>query len=674
MKILLADDNEENLYMLGALVRGEGHEVLSARNGLEALGLLKSSGADLIISDILMPGMDGFQLCRAVRGDEDLRHIPFVFYTATYISDKDRDFALSIGADQYFVKPDDIESLVQTIKEAVAVHTSPVEHPLGDEMEFFRQHNKVLFRKLEKKVCDLEKAKQKIQASLQQMSAILNNIPDIAWLKDTESRFIAVNSPFGEACGHKPQDLVGKTDPDIWPQDLADLYRRDDREVMTTRQQKRVEERLVGPDGKESWIETIKTPVFDLDGNVIGTTGIARDITERKQIEEEKALLEAQLRQSQKMEAIGQLAGGVAHDFNNILSAIVGYSSLAMTNMKSGDPNRHYIEQILESANRATILTQSLLAFGRKQPINLKRIDLNEMVRNFEKFLVRLLRENIELAVNIAEEALPVIADRGQIEQVLMNLLTNARDAMPNGGRVVIGTRPLEIDSEFVKFHGFGEPGHYAVLTVTDTGTGIPDEIRRKIFDPFFTTKEQGKGTGLGLSMVYGIVVKHQGYIDVYSDQGRGTTFKIYLPLAHAADLHEEEKTEELLPPLRGGSETILISEDDAALRDLAVTMLRHYGYTVIEAADGIDAVARFVENRDRIRLVILDAIMPKLGGKDAWMEMRALNPDIKVIFISGYAEDMFAKAGVPQEGAVFLQKPIPPSALVRKIREMLDT
>ncbi|PKN62917.1 MAG: hypothetical protein CVU57_22305 [Deltaproteobacteria bacterium HGW-Deltaproteobacteria-15] len=561
MKVLIVDDNEQNRYMLETLLRGEGHEVLSARDGVEALDLLKSSGAALIISDILMPRMDGFQLCRAVRNDARFKDVPFVIYTATYISDKDRDFALSLGADRFLVKPDEIELLGQTIKEVLAKKTSRVEpHPLGDEMEFFRQYNEILFRKLEKKVADLEAARQELQEQL----------------------------------------------------------------------------------------------------------------LERNQREAERALLEEQLRQAQKMEAIGQLAGGVAHDFNNMLSAIVGYCTLAALNMKPDDPSRHYLEQILASADRASTLTQSLLAFSRKQAVNLERIDLNEAVSSFEKFLIRLLRENIELRLAIAEAELPVTADRGQIEQVLMNLIANARDAIREDGRIIIETSAAEIDDQFVRTHGFGQPDRYALLTVSDTGSGIPEDILSKIFDPFFTTKEEGKGTGLGLSMVFGIVKTHRGYIDVYSRKGMGTTFKIYLPIAQTPAKQAEKKVAEP-PPLLGGTETILIAEDDDALRNVEVAALSRYGYTVIEAVDGVDAVARFTENRDRIRLVILDGIMPKMSGKEASEKIRALGPGTKVIFISGYADDTFSRAGISHKGETFLRKPISTSMLARKIRNMLD-
>ena len=344
------------------------------------------------------------------------------------------------------------------------------------------------------------------------------------------------------------------------------------------------------------------------EGAIIGVASIGTDITEHRKLED-------QFRQAQKMDAIGQLAGGVAHDFNNILSAIVGYSHLTLMKMREDDPNRHNIQQILESSNRATVLTQSLLAFSRKQVVNLARVDMNDVVERFNKFLLRLLREDIELKTKYADKELPVLADRGQLEQVLMNLVTNARDAMPNGGRIIIETGQVAMDDVFVATHGFGRAGDYVLLSVTDTGTGIPENAKDKIYDPFFTTKEEGKGTGLGLSMVYGIVKKHQGFITMYSQPDMGTTFKIYLPLVHAVVPTEDENAEEQVP-LRGGTETVLLVEDDASLRALSANVLRNYGYTVIEAVDGLDAVVKFMKNQKSIRLTVLDGIMPRMNGK----------------------------------------------------------
>jgi CheY-like chemotaxis protein len=304
--------------------------------------------------------------------------------------------------------------------------------------------------------------------------------------------------------------------------------------------------------------------------------------------------------------------------------------------------------------------------------VNLARIDLNDIIATFEKFLLRLLREDIDFKKILTNVALPIMADRGQLEQVLMNLVTNSRDAMPQGGSIIIETDLVQADQSFVKDHGFNREGNYALLSVTDTGIGIPETIKDKIFEPFFTTKEEGKGTGLGLSMVYGIVKKHEGYINVYSQTGIGTTIKVYLPMTRVATEAEPQKKDEQ-NSVRGGAETVLIAEDNASVRSLTTTVLRNFGYTVIEAVDGFDAVNKFRENRDRIRLVILDGIMPKMNGKAAWTEIKALSSGIKAIFLSGYAEDIFTKDGIPDREASFIQKPYPPLVLVRRVRELLD-
>jgi two-component system cell cycle sensor histidine kinase/response regulator CckA len=401
------------------------------------------------------------------------------------------------------------------------------------------------------------------------------------------------------------------------------------------------------------------------DNHVVGAVITFIDITER-------LALENQLRQSQKMEAIGQLAGGVAHDFNNILSAIVGYSHLTLTRMRENDVNRRNIEQILSSSERAASLTRSLLAFSRKQTVNLERTELNDLVVRFEKFLARLLREDIELIIKTAERPLIVMADAGQIELALMNLVTNARDAIMKAGRIIIETGFVKVEDAYATELGFGRSGEYALMAVSDTGNGIPQNIKTRIFDPFFTTKEVGKGTGLGLSLVYGIVKKHNGYINVYSRQEKGTTFKMYLPLARE-QRPAELPTESEHTPLQGGTETVLIAEDDAPLRTVYSTVLRNFGYTVIEAVDGSDAVDKFAENRGRVGIIILDGIMPKMNGKEAWQQIRALEPGIRAIFISGYAEDVFTKDGILEGEAAFVAKPSSPEVLVRKIREVLD-
>ena len=417
-------------------------------------------------------------------------------------------------------------------------------------------------------------------------------------------------------------------------------------------------------------VEYTTTPMIE-NNKLVGAVVTFKDITELKRSEDEKGKLEGQLRQVQKMEAIGQLAGGVAHDFNNILSAIVGYGSLLRKKMTAADPLRAYVDLILEAADRATHVTHSLLAFSRKQVMNLKPLNLNDVLNRVERFLRRIIGEDIDLKTILSDAELTVMADSVQIEQVLMNLATNARDAMPDGGSLTIRSELKAIDKGFVKAHGYGKVGLYAALTVEDTGGGVDEKTREKIFEPFFTTKEKGKGTGLGLAIVYGIVKQHKGYINVYSDPGRGTAFTIYIPLIAA----EKKTPETAVPssPPRGGTETILVAEDNATVRDLMKAVLKEYGYTVIMAVDGQDAVHAFMENRDKIQLVILDMIMPKKSGTEACGEMKKIKPDLKVFFVSGYTADKVRNDWITEKGVGLLLKPVLPNDLLIKVRDILD-
>ncbi len=392
---------------------------------------------------------------------------------------------------------------------------------------------------------------------------------------------------------------------------------------------------------------------------------IIRDMTQRN-------ILEERYRQAQKMEAVGQLAGGVAHDFNNILSAIFGYSDLILGKVNDNEPVTKYVEAIIKSANRATALTHSLLAFSRKQPVSLAVIDLNAVITENEEFLRRLIREDIRLTIKCASNPLLVLADRGQIEQVIMNLVANARDAMPNVGNLSIETLPVYLSEKFIETHGYGTAGAYAMFSISDSGSGMDKETQSHIFEPFFTTKEQGKGTGLGLSMAYGIVKKHDGFINIYSKPETGTTFKIYLPRVQPTAQIEGIATKDV-PTVRGGDETILVGEDDAMLLGLSRRILTHYGYCVIEAVDGQDAVDKFAEFGDSINLVILDAIMPRKNGRDACQEMRMVRPDLKVIFVSGYTRDIFSGDKELNANSLFIQKPYSPVVLLAEVRKMLD-
>jgi nitrogen-specific signal transduction histidine kinase/CheY-like chemotaxis protein len=390
-------------------------------------------------------------------------------------------------------------------------------------------------------------------------------------------------------------------------------------------------------------------------------TSTVIDITREK-------TLESQLLQAQKMEAVGTLVGGIAHDFNNILTVFTGYGTLLQMGLDQKHPLRKYADQLLSAAEKAVQLTHGLLAFSRKQAIILKPVKMNSVIKGTEKLLKRLLTDDIELRTNLTSEDTTVMADTMQIDQILFNLTSNARDAMPKGGILTIETKRLELGHEFENIYGYGEPGVYILISISDTGLGMNIETREHIFDPFFTTKEVGRGTGLGLSTIYGIVRQHKGYINVYSEPDMGTIFHIYFPSAYTIAVEEKPA-----PVTAGtGKETVLIAEDNEAVRGLISTILIEHGYTTIEAIDGPDAIEKF-RKADRIDLLIFDSVMPKKNGRETYNEICEMKPDIKAIFTSGYTRDVFLDKGIEDEKFNFLQKPISPSSLLQKVREVLD-
>ncbi|TNF28382.1 MAG: PAS domain S-box protein [Deltaproteobacteria bacterium] len=419
----------------------------------------------------------------------------------------------------------------------------------------------------------------------------------------------------------------------------------------------------VTPDGEERHIELRAYPITDASGAVISAIETLTDVTERRQLEE-------QLHQAQKMEAIGTLAGGVAHDFNNLLTGIIGYGSVLRSELAPDDPRQSSLSEILDAADRAAQLTRGLLAFSRKQVINPKPVDLRDIVRNVEKLLRRVIGEDIDLTTTLRGGDMMVMADSGQVEQVLMNLATNARDAMPEGGSLSIGVRAATFASDDDVPIADMPPGRYAELTVTDSGGGMSETTRAKAFEPFFTTKDVGRGTGLGLAIVFGIVKQHGGYIDVQSELGEGTTFKVFFPVI---DVVAEEARAEVLPPPPRGRETVLLAEDDAKVRTLLRTLLARYGYRVIDAADGAEALSAFTDHANAVDVLILDVVLPKLSGRDVYDAIKAQRPDIPALFISGYTADIIHKKGILDEGLHFVAKPLDPFALLRRLRLILD-
>ena len=508
-----------------------------------------------------------------------------------------------------------------------------------------------------------KRAEETLKESEETLRALINATRETLLLIDGSGRVLVANEIASQRLGMTVQDLIGTPLCDHFPPDVAVQRSEVFGRVAATG------ESVHFTDTREGRVyETYSYPVFSVGGKVSRIAVFAHDVTQRVQAEKEKMRLESQLRQSQKMEAIGTLAGGIAHDFNNILTAIIGYGSLLRMGMEN-DPRRQYADHILASSEKAATLTQSLLAFSRKQAIELKPRKINEIIRQSEKLLRRLLTEDIEFFVTYANSDMTIEADVTQMDQVLMNLAANARDAMPRGGRFTIETKSFHLDDDFIQVQGFGEPGDYCLITVTDTGMGMNQETLTKVFEPFFTTKDIGKGTGLGLSIVYGIIKQHNGYITVSSEPDSGTRFDVYLPIVKKQAVQKKQPQGHV----KGGNETILVAEDNNEVRTLAKEVLTGKGYTVVEAKDGSDAVRLFMEHKDEIALLLLDVVMPGKNGKEAYEEIRRLRPNVKVLFTSGYTGDIVFAKGVHNEEINYIAKPLVPNELQRKVREVLD-
>jgi len=637
------------------------------------------------------------------------------------------------------------------------------------------------------------RAEQKLSLERELVNALMEHTPDHVYFKDTESRFLRVSQAMAKWLGlDEPAQAIGKTDFDFFDLEHAEPARTDELKIMETGEPVvGIEEREVWPDGRVTWVSTTKVPLRDRHGQIIGTFGtsrnitehkraeealrlarfsldsagdavfwlgpdaafsyvndaacrllgysreellrmtvhdvnpahpkdvwpthwaelkeqklltfeaslrtkdarlvsveltanhfefegkeydcaFARDITERKRAEEEKLALAEQLRQAQKMEAIGRLAGGIAHDFNNLLTAINGYSDFLLSDLAPDDPKRGDLERIKEAGQRAASLTSQLLAFSRKQILRPKILDLNDAITETSKILRRLIGEDIDL-VAVTKPGLGLIkADPGQIQQILMNLAVNARDAMPHGGKLTLETANVDLDEHYVHLHPIVPPGRYVMLAVSDTGIGMDDLTKARLFEPFFTTKEMGKGTGLGLSTIYGIVKQSSGFIWVYSEPGRGTTFKIYLPrVEREADTFAPHDREEI--DLQG-VETVLVVEDDSSVRSLVTRALSKRGYTVLEASTGKEALRKAREFDGKIHLLLTDVVMPGMSGKTLASQIETARAGIKVLFVSGYTDNAIVHHGVLDSNVAFLQKPFTIDVLAGKVREVIDS
>jgi len=507
-----------------------------------------------------------------------------------------------------------------------------------------------------------KQAEDKLRESEDRYRDLVEHSQDLICTHDLDGRILSVNPWASKVLGYAPDELLGMNFRVVLAPQVRDSFGKYMDEIKThgTAQglllvQTRNGEQRIWEYKNSLRTDGVTNPVV---------RGMAQDITERRNLEQ-------RLHQSQRIEAVGRLAGGIAHDFNNLLTVINGYSELLLDQMKEESPLRKEVEEIKRAGDRAATLTRQLLAFSRQQVLQPKVLDLNEVVSHMDMMLRRLIGEDVEFRTVLGTDLRSVKADPGQIEQVVMNLVVNARDAMPGGGKLTIETSNVFLDEEYSHVHPPVQPGPYVMLAISDTGVGMDEETASKIFEPFFTTKERGKGTGLGLSTVYGIVKQSGGFIWVYSEPGKGSTFKVYFP--RTEDRREvPDKGDPPVEDLRGGK-TVLVVEDEESIRELAITILGQYGYAVLSAGDGEEALRIAGEHQGEVSLLLTDVVMPRMGGRELYERLRQLRPGIKVLYMSGYTDNAIVHQGVLDPGIAFLQKPCSPISMVRKVKDVLE-
>lgn len=682
MRILNVDDKPENRYLIEVLLQGHGYEVRSAGDGAEALELLRAEPFDLILSDILMPVMDGFALCRTIRADEQLRRMPFIVYTATYTGPQDEAFALTIGADRFVQKPCEPDELIAIIAEVLAQakgdrRAAPPES--AEDEEVLKLYNERLVRKLEQKMLQVEKemaARQRTEETLRQNEqkyrSLYTSIRDAILVFDTDRTVTDCNPAFSDLFGYRQDEMISKTSHLLYA--TGEEFRRFDEALLDHRNDPGFLH-LVRFRKKDGSLFPGEVNVFQLHddaGQRTGFISLIRDVTDRMRAEEQRRELEAQLHQAQKMESIGRLAGGVAHDYNNMLSVILGYAQIALAKTPPDSPVQEHLAQIIDAAQRSATISRQLLGFARKQTVAPKIVDLNATIGAILKMLRRLIGEDIDLVWRPNADLWPVLIDPSQIDQILANLCVNARDAVAGGGRIVIETGNTVLDrASCARFPG-AVAGEYAWLKVSDNGCGIEPEVAERVFEPFYTTKEQGLGTGLGLATVYGIVRQNNGFIELHSHPGQGAVFTIYLP-KHARSL-EVEPPVAALPVQRGMGETVLIVEDEEAILSFTATLLSELGYRVLATKDPVEAVRLARAHGDGIDLLLTDVVMPGMNGRELAGLLRASNPDLPCLLMSGYAEGTCADQPLECRDLPFLQKPFSAGDLAAWVRQLLKS
>ncbi|HEX4627276.1 MAG TPA: response regulator [Gemmatimonadales bacterium] len=627
LRLLLIEDSENDALLVERELTRAGFSPAVER--VETAGAMQAAldrqPWDIVIGDYSMPHFGGaaaLDLLRA-RGLD----LPFIIVSGT-IGEERAVAAMKAGAVDYVPK-DQLKRLVPVIQ-----------------------------RELREAAGRRERVRAEVA-----LRTLVEQAPVGIYRSTPAGRFLSVNLALARILGYgSPEELLAlDLTRDVYV-DPAERQRLLDRDSYNERDYDEVEARWKRKDGRRLTVQLSVRAVRTRDGGIEYYETFVRDVTDQRQ-------LEGQLLHAQKMEAVGRLAGGVAHDFNNLLTVILSYSDLLLEDLPAGASDRGDVEEIRKAAIAASSLTRQLLAFSRQQVLEPRVLDVNAVVASTEKLLTRLLGEDVRLTATLAPDLGSVKVDPGQLEQIIMNLAVNARDAMPKGGRLTIETGNVEMDEVYVRGHPLAQPGRYVMLAVSDTGVGMDAVTQARIFEPFFTTKEAGKGTGLGLATVYGIVKQSGGWIWVYSEPGLGTSFKVYLPRV------DEPVTPPAAapPPALGGSETVLVAEDVPAVRLVARALLERQGYTVLEAADGDTALGLAATHQGEIHLLLTDVVMPGLSGRDLAIQLAALRPRMRVLYMSVYTDDAIVRHGILAPGIAYLQKPFTPDTLGRKVREVID-
>ena len=683
MRILVVEDHEEARYMLEVLLQGYGHEVKSATDGIDALERASQEDFDMIISDVLMPRMDGFQFCREVKKNKRLKEIPFVFYTATYIEPSSKEFALSLGAERFIIKPAEPDVFMEIIKEVIKKHKMGIlkapQQPIEDETVYLKEYNERLIWKLEDKMLNLESVNKELKESEEKYRDWIENANDAVIFVNKAGKINFVNSKFCEVTGYSIDEAKGlhylKL---IHPESLDLCSEYFSKRLAGEKVPGNYDIKILTKTGQKVYIDN-NVSIIEKKGKIIGILAIMRDITARKlaelankQADEEKSKLQAQLLQAQKMEAIGTLTGGVAHDFNNLLMVIQGYVHLGLEAIDKKDPLYANMQKIDAAAESAVRLIRQLLLFSRKQSIEFVTLKINNVSDALLKMANRIIGADIAIKTDLAPGLWKVRGDVGCIEQVIMNLAVNAKDAMPEGGKFMIKTENVILDKDYCEIVSEARPGRFICLSFKDTGCGMDKDTLQHIFEPFFTTKKLGKGTGLGLSVVYGIVKQHQGWIEVTSELEKGSTFKVYLP---AVFKEPDKKTKEKMIPeqeFQGKGERILLVEDDEGVREFSKILFQRNGYHVFEAENAKAALSIFEKEKGDFHLIFTDMVLPDRSGLELVEQLILRKPDLRVLLTSGYTNEKIQWSIIRERGYRFVQKPYNVSELLRIVGKML--